>query len=221
MKRLIVIIDSLRYDAAKEILFPKLGGKLYKVKAFGSWTRPVFQRISELIRDFPGWKGLVTSGGWTSRLFINWQLDYYNDQHVLALTDFDFQMLYRQLENKEHCMLMVHSGEVHQYFEDLGIKDPRKELASYDHFIALQAYRGRVKRLLPLLEHLFLLFEGYEKYVTSDHGEAFWEDGKTFHHAIDYTESNYAGIDHIWEIPLIDLTCSLREPSLEALFSGR
>lgn len=179
MKRVIVVIDDLRRDTAKELLFPHFKAKFHEVQSLGTYTREVFSQFAKAINAFPGWRGIV-SDGFGSKMFQNLDVDFYHEAFYPVK---EYEKLLPLLKPpKENTLLVLHDYWVHNYWSELNLHPTTTNaLKSYKDMLVFYYKKRAIQMIKPLIE-LRKHFLDWEFYITSDHGEAFWEDGKTRFH---------------------------------------
>jgi len=176
--RLVVIVDALRVDTAAQIVMPSLSGAtLGEARSFGTWTKPAFAAISSLMAKSEGVRIVMTGGGWPQK--IEWRgVAFVTVSLSPCINDLEFVASYAGCEN---CLLVLHDFHVHQYFiEYPGYAPSEQNKKDKDRFWS--AYTRRAREVAPRLETVLQRFDGWDRYVTADHSELFWEDGKSFHH---------------------------------------
>jgi len=184
MKRLVIILDTLRRDVAKEILAPAFAeAKFHEIEAIGACTITCFPHFAKAINEFKGHKAIVTGGGFAGAFFGKYKYDYNNATTMFPL--FKAGVLPDLDKQKGNTLLVVHDYYIHNYFDDVGkskpiswvggISDDRKEEL-------FEAYHQRTRECIPRIQMLLGRFKGWEVYITTDHGEAFWERDERYHH---------------------------------------
>lgn len=191
MNRMVIILDALRRDTAKEILCPAFPeAKFHELTAIDNYTGPVFKQFSEWIQDFKGWKGVICGGALAGMHFSQDELDFFNDTIMTPLLKI-FSLLPREIPDwnkwvpfEGNGMWVIHDYFIHNYSEEI---DCLPLMLLYTRGIEyrddlIKAYKNRVHHLVPILQRLRKKFSEWEFYITTDHGEAFWEDGVAYHH---------------------------------------
>jgi hypothetical protein len=225
MRRLIIVVDNLRYDMVEELMLSKLEGSLFKEKALGTWTFPAVQKFCDLLGVFQGWKGILTGGGYANYLLAksNFYCDSYTEWFNSKGIDIINFTLDRIIpESSERVIFLIHTYEVHQYFADLGFKNPREQLRYIAPEIALNAYKDRVKLVTDWIKQIEnILFNDWEVIITSDHGEAFFEDGKHYHHGMKGKEKEYKEVKEVMDVPILVLRKKVENVDYIKIFTGK
>jgi len=176
MKRLIIILDDLRRDVAREYLHPIIGGSFYPCESLDYWTFPVFGQISVLLDDVTCKKCIITGGGWIERIrFKNTSVRVFSLSPIMD--NFGDIISYAK---KGKSLVIVHDFYVHQYFEDIDRPIRDWDVRMRDKLWKL--YCDRTKQVAEKVKDLISNFENWQIYITTDHGEAFWDDGVNYHH---------------------------------------
>jgi len=180
MKRIVFILDDLRRDIARNIIFPALkGAYFYEFQAFGDSTFQVFSKIAQYMRRFNGWKGLITGGGWIQK--IDWSfLDFFWVAPSLfpLVNNLDLIRKFKLswgLSLREPSLLIIHDCFIHNYFEDFNTKQRSEIIAAIkdDPENCFKAYENRCRQMIAPLQRSLELFSDWECFITTDHGEEF------------------------------------------------
>ena len=172
MKRLLIIVDSLRRDAFEWLIWPHLAGYYAPVQALSNWTLPVLEYVNECLRRLPEPKLVLTSG---YGLCVDWAAEMHEVEYPLLHPE-------RWPELPTQGVLVVHDYYVHDYFQDAEL-DPQR-LTPPQTYKARIAYWGRVSVILGGLRRTLHRLHQWRALVVADHGEAFFEDGVHFHHGV-------------------------------------
>jgi len=185
---IIFLLDALRYD-----VFVKHNTRtpdiLLKYTAAGNYTLPCLEVWADLIEksDF-AYKSVITGGGYAS--MVKWpRLDYFNDKHIFPLFSPEItKVLSNNKSLKQNFFVLIHDYYIHNWWEEIGFRNnatdwiPKKGWKEKNEK-AFQIYNRRVDETLnqcwKLLQEVKL---DSQVIITSDHGEAFYEDGEHFYH---------------------------------------
>lgn len=205
MKRLVIIIDAMRYDALEMLNIERPHWALPSI-SFGDGTLPAFTEIARLVRNAT----VFTGGGYVSQVQWDKSIEVI-DNRMFPLTNMEQEIIAR-LKNRDG-LVIVHDYFVHNYWQDAG-NTPAGIFKNVQ--LAKAAYDGRVRVMGQRINRfLSKVSSGWDVYVTADHGEVFKEDGVSFGHG--------KGARHhekVYQIPVIGVG---HVPVLNyaQLFSGR
>lgn len=201
MKRLVIIVDSLRFDCSR-LLGLKRPYWCFQVLSYANGTLAAFREISRHIQQHKGSKIIFTGGGYPE--MAKWADDVeLIDNKMFPLREMGDLIRQKIAGSPAKTLLIVHDYWLHNYWEDVcpehkpcyWWKSPpdKKKLK--------EAYYKRTSQTGEMIEKLRAdMPEGWNMYITADHGELFWEDGKSYGHGPGAGESLL-----VYHIPVIGL----------------
>lgn len=185
-KRLIIIVDSLRYDHHKLL---GLEEPIWCIQAmaysYGTWT--AFQEINRYMQQDDAAAKVILTAGWPQKLdsgnitMLSKSLFPLKDnrQDILDIAE-DIATIGCKGESQPSevsSLFLVHDFWVHNYWQDV-VPDTKGPCDVKDKRLLLPAYKNRVAQTGKWIEQLRGKLGGWDIYITADHAELFW-NGKS------------------------------------------
>lgn len=184
MKRLVLIVDSLRYDY---VPFLNLKEKWWCLPtiSYAYGTAPAFKNIKKEMDRFQGDKILYTAG---HPELLKWGGVQIRNESLFSFIDQQDKILDDMQKAEDDTLIVVHDFWVHNYWCDAcpenrpcnwwkekpDVKKLKEAYQKRTEIMGNQINRFRE----DLVENLF----DWEFYITADHSELFWEDGEHYGH---------------------------------------
>lgn len=232
MKRLIIILDALRYDYAKNLILPEFKDcKIHKLSALGYSTLPVFAKIGYFLSTYKG--NVVILGGRglpEMTLCRNFILKDKEPPECPFITEVD--KIGVMLMSCSYNILIIHGYHIHNWPFDVTRKQSEKCCYIVDKQAGIEAYTRRVKDVVTRLKQVVEEAKKYnwEIFITSDHGEALWDDGIHYGHSLEsHMSTPMPGVcpdpddgyvpEEVRVVPVIDFQ-NYKKIDFNSLFSG-
>lgn len=204
MKRLIFIIDTLRYDCVEHL---GLDGWEKPAFSFADGTLGAFTEISKRVKKFQGKKILFTGGGYVSK--VNWEGVEVIDNRLFPLKNLRPQIIQKIKECTNQTLFMVHDYWVHNWWQDIeNKKPPQWDNIFRDIEAAKVAYIQRIRTTGEWIQEILVeISENWNVYVTADHGEVFKDDGVHWGHG-----ESAGNCVQVFQIPILGVTIPQNVP---------
>lgn len=224
--RVVIILDTVRYDEARIILWPEIAGTLYRATSLADHTLSFYSQIKGSLEGYPGKVSLITTG-WGEKAGVSvWRNDY---RWMFPLKDsFDICLKEVKRMGREDSggLVLIHDFWIHNYFDDIG---GIRLVRGWNRREVYGAYLSRIRRMIPVLQTFIRevsIEDGVEIFLTADHGEAFWEEDGRHHHGKPCRDENGVPSRWVTDIFVLDIggkdrICSEPMPGIcERLYRG-